>query len=92
MIDYWVVFASYVIGMLPSAYIAGRLLKGVDIRKVGDWNTGAANVYRNVSHASGVIVLAADVGKGALAVLLAQAVASQPIALLCGLAVVAGHN
>ncbi len=37
-------------------------------------------------------VLTADIGKGALAILLAQAFASQPIVLLCGVAVVAGHN
>lgn len=92
MTNYWVVFVSYVIGLLPSAYMAGRLVKGVDIRKVGDRNAGAANVYRNISHVAGMAVLAADIGKGALAVLLARAVASQPIVFLCGLAVVAGHN
>jgi glycerol-3-phosphate acyltransferase PlsY len=92
MTDYWVLFVSYIIGLFPSAYIAGRLVKGVDVRKVGDQNAGAANVYRNISHVAGMAVLAADIGKGALAILLAQAVASQPMVLLCGLAVVAGHN
>lgn len=89
---YWVVLISYIIGLLPSAYIAGRLQKGIDIRKIGDRNAGAANVYRNISHTAGTAVLVADIGKGALAILLAQAVASQPIVLLCGVAVVAGHN
>ena len=92
MTDYWVVFVSYIIGLLPSAYIAGRLVKGVDVRKVGDRNAGAANVYRNISHTAGMAVLAADIGKGAVAVLVAQAVASQSIVFLCGMAVVAGHN
>ena len=92
MINLLVVIVSYIIGLFPSAYIAGRLLKGVDIRKVGDRNAGAANVYRNISHTAGMTVLAIDIGKGAIAVLLAQAVASQPIVLLCGVAVVAGHN
>lgn len=92
MTDCWVVFVSYVIGLLPSAYIAGRFLKGVDIRELGDGNAGAANVYRNISHTAGVAVLAADIGKGALAILLAQVVASQPVVLLSGVAVVAGHN
>jgi glycerol-3-phosphate acyltransferase PlsY len=92
MTDYWVLLVSYIIGLFPSAYIAGRLVKGVDIRKVGDRNAGAANVYRNINHVAGMAVLAGDIGKGALAVLLAQAVASQPIVLLCGVAVVAGHN
>lgn len=87
-----VVILSYAIGLFPSAYIAGRVLKGIDIKKVGDRNAGAANVYRNVSHAAGIAVLATDIGKGAIAVLIAQAIVSQPVVLLCGLAVVAGHN
>lgn len=92
MTDYWVVFVSYAIGLFPSAYFAGRLVKGVDIRTVGDRNAGSANVYRNINHMAGVAVLATDIGKGALVILLAQAVASESIVFLCGLAVVAGHN
>lgn len=86
------VIVSYIIGLFPSAYVAGHLLKGIDIRKVGDRNAGAANVYRSISHVAGMAVLAADIGKGAIAILVAQAVASQPTVFLCGVAVVAGHN
>ena len=86
------VIISYVIGMLPSAYIAGHLLRGIDIRRIGDKNAGAANVYRNISHIAGISVLAADIGKGVAAILIAQSLVSQPIIFLCGLAVVAGHN
>ena len=92
MTDLLIVIASYIVGLFPSAYIAGRLLRSVDIRKVGDRNAGAANVYRNISHRAGMTVLAADIGKGAIAVLVAQAVASHLIVFLCGVAVVAGHN
>jgi glycerol-3-phosphate acyltransferase PlsY len=87
-----VVIASYIIGLFPSAYITGRLLKGVDIRRIGDRNAGAANVYRNISHIAGITVLVTDIGKGAIAILIAQAIVSQPIVFLCGVAVVAGHN
>jgi len=90
--DLLIVIASYIVGLFPSAYIAGRLLRSVDIRKVGDRNAGAANVYRNISHRAGMTVLAADIGKGAIAVLVAQAVALQPTVFFCGVAVVAGHN
>lgn len=92
MTNYWVVLVSYIIGLFPSAYIAGRLLKGVDIRKIGDGNPGAANVYRHISHTAGLSVLAADIVKGAVAVLIAQAVASAPAVFLSGAAVIAGHN
>lgn len=86
------VVVSYFIGTFPSAYFASRFLKGLDIRRLGDRNMGASNVYRHVGHAAGIGVLAVDVGKGAVTIMLAERIASQPIVLLCGLAVVSGHN
>ncbi|MGA2285525.1 MAG: glycerol-3-phosphate acyltransferase [Dehalococcoidia bacterium] len=44
-----VVLASYLIGAIPVAYIAGRL-KGIDIRRYGSANVGASNVYQSVAH------------------------------------------
>jgi acyl phosphate:glycerol-3-phosphate acyltransferase len=43
------VAASYLIGAIPVAYIAGRL-KGIDIRRYGSANVGASNVYQSVAH------------------------------------------
>ncbi len=86
------VLLSYLLGSIPSAYIAGRASKGIDIRNFGDGNVGAANAYREIGHATGVAVLIADVSKGAVAVMVAQAFASQLVVLLAGFAVVAGHN
>jgi glycerol-3-phosphate acyltransferase PlsY len=37
---------GYFLGSTPTAYIAGHILKGVDIRQLGDTNMGAANVFR----------------------------------------------
>ena len=86
------ILSSYLLGSIPSAYIAGRLFKGIDIRNFGDGNVGAANAYRVVKPAAGVAVFVADASKGAVAVLVTQALASQSVALLAGFAVVAGHN
>jgi len=86
------VMLGYLLGSIPAAYIAGRLVKGLDINTVGDRNAGAANVYRNIDHRAGVAVLVADVGKGAIPVLVSQALASQTVVLFCGIAAVAGHN
>ena len=92
MVVAMLVLLSYLLGSIPSAYIAGRVLKGIDIRKVGDGNVGAANAYREIGPTAGVVVLLADVCKGAIAILVAQAFASQLVVLIAGFAVVAGHN
>ncbi len=66
------VVIGYLLGSIPFAYIAARLTKGVDIRKVGGGNVGALNVMREVGTAAGISVYLADVAKGSLAVLVAQ--------------------
>ena len=86
------VLFSYLLGSIPFAYIAGRVFKGIDIRNFGDGNVGAANAYREIGPAAGVAVLIADASKRAVAVMAAQAFASQLVVLLAGFAVVAGHN
>ena len=84
---------SYLLGCFPSAYIAGRLTRGVDIREIGDGNMGTANAFRELGARTGICVFLADVTKGAAAVLLAQwAGLSQVFILLAGVAAVAGHN
>ena len=39
---------SYLVGMIPTAYIIGRLVKGIDIRQYGSGNVGGANVFYSV--------------------------------------------
>jgi len=39
---------GYFLGSIPVAYIAGRLLKGKDIRQIGDGNMGAQNAFRQL--------------------------------------------
>ena len=92
---------SYLLGSIPSAYIIGRLFKGIDIRKTGSGNMGAMNAIYAVGLLPGLIVGAADVGKGALAVYLATflcqlsnpaGLALMIVQLVCGLTAIAGHN
>jgi glycerol-3-phosphate acyltransferase PlsY len=83
---------AYLLGSIPSAYIAGRL-KGVGIQGVGGRNPGALNVWREVGRVAGVVVLLVDVGKGAVAVLIAQWLGlPYALVLLAGLAAVLGHD
>jgi glycerol-3-phosphate acyltransferase PlsY len=63
---------SYLLGSLPSAVIVSRLVKGVDIRELGDGNMGARNTFRNLGFWPGLAGALADGSKGALSVLIAR--------------------
>ncbi len=92
---------AYLLGSLPTGYLAGRLLRGIDIREHGSRSTGATNVLRTLGKGPALAVLLVDVLKGVAAILLArwlypglQAPAAWlPWAVcLCGLAVLLGHS
>ena len=88
-----IVILGYLLGSIPTAYIAGHLLKGRDIRQMGDGNMGAANAFRQLGAKAGIAVFFVDARKGALAILIAQAVSMPQVAILVtGVATVAGHN
>ncbi len=90
---WFVVILSYFVGSIPTAYIAGRLGTGHDIRKMGDLNAGAANAYRELDPTAGIIVGSIDAVKGCVVILIAMAASmSQTVVLFAGLAAVVGHN
>ena len=87
------IVCAYIIGSFPSAYIAGRLRRGIDIREVGSRNMGAMNVLYKVGIAEGILVLAVDIGKGAAAVALARWLGmAEIVQLLGGVAAIVGHS
>ncbi len=95
------VLIAYVAGSFPSAYLAGRALKGIDLRTVGSGNLGATNVYRTLGAGAASVVLLIDALKGALpaallpaaidAAFLGSANATLWWGLACGVAAIAGH-
>jgi acyl phosphate:glycerol-3-phosphate acyltransferase len=88
----WLV-ASYLLGAVPTSYIAGRLLRGIDLREHGSKNLGATNLYRVLGWRVAVPVGLFDMAKGLVPVLLfaPQVSTSQTFALVCGLTAVVGH-
>ena len=88
-----IILLGYFLGSVPTAYIAGHVLRGVDIRQVGDENMGAANAFRQLGAKTGIAVFLVDAGKGVLVILIAQAASLPLVAVLStGVAVVIGHN
>jgi len=88
------IISGYLLGSIPSAYLAARLRKGIDIREVGSKNMGAMNVYYEVGLIEAILVLLTDVGKGIVAILIARYLLDIPLLfqLLTGLAAVIGHS
>lgn len=82
--------AAYLLGSIPFALIAGRL-NGVDLRTVGSGNLGATNVFRTLGRTWGIAVMILDIAKGAAAVLLAEALTSNPWPLAAGALAILGH-
>ena len=85
--------ASYLVGAIPTSYLAGRLFRGIDLREHGSKNLGATNVYRTLGWKYAVPVGLFDIAKGAVPVLaFAPRVSdSQVFALGCGIAAILGH-
>lgn len=59
------VFISFFCGSIPFSVWLGKLFLRVDVRKYGDGNPGAANVFRSGSKVIGLLALILDVAKGA---------------------------
>jgi glycerol-3-phosphate acyltransferase PlsY len=87
------ILIAYLLGSVPSAYIMGRLRKGVDIRNLDSGNMGAANVVRQIGIWEGIVVGFVDVAKGAAAIIIAMILGvSQFWVFGAGFSALMGHN
>ncbi len=89
------ILLSYLIGSIPTAYVYGKLARGIDIRGHGSGNIGATNTFRVLGKGPGIFVLVCDILKGVVAVVGVAFVLKISGVLSCaalGLAAVAGHN
>ena len=84
---------GYLLGSIPSAYIATRVATGKDIRQLGSGNVGGFNVFREAGAKPSLVVIIVDIGKGAAAVAIAYWLLGVPelFVMLAGLAAVIGH-
>ena len=85
---------SYLCGAIPTSFLAGKLVRGIDLREHGSKNLGATNVYRVLGAKVAVPVGLFDVFKGMVPVLwIAPALGSDWSSwpLICGIAAILGH-
>jgi glycerol-3-phosphate acyltransferase PlsY len=83
---------AYSLGSISFSILITRWKAGIDVRSVGSGHAGATNTMRAAGWIAGILVLLLDVGKGFLAVWLAQRWVTSPwgMVVAAGMAVV-GH-
>lgn len=95
MLPMWIepvlaVLTGYLLGSIPFGLLLTRLTGGGDIRSIGSGNIGATNVLRTGNKAIAALTLLLDIGKGAVAVLLANQF-SEAWGILAGMGAFLGH-
>lgn len=95
------IIASYIFGSIPTAYLYGRLFKGIDIRKSGSGNVGATNALRVLGKKAGLVVLLIDISKGIIPVVFISdfiinnnysGLSEDFIRIVLGISCILGHN
>ena len=93
-IAYWLGLGllAYLIGAIPTAYLFARFAMGRDIRSIGDNNSGAANVFREVGPKAGLACGAFDIVKGGVAVIVVRVIVHDTgIEMFAGICAFVGH-
>lgn len=99
----FLILLAYLLGSIPTGYLVGKYLQGIDIREHGSGSTGATNVLRTLGKKAGISVLIIDMLKGMLGIALVKALylnSANPLPsdwqawliLATGLAAVIGHS
>ncbi len=94
------IIISYIIGSIPTAYIFTKIIKGIDIRKVGSGNVGATNAFRVLGRGWGITILIMDILKGLIPVIFIGSFLKERIDfiqdynlfIIMGLCSICGHN
>lgn len=87
------VVISYLVGSFSTSFVAGRMLKGIDIRDHGSGNAGATNTLRILGPKVAILVLLIDLFKGVLSVWIGMYLTHSTVMIaMCGVASILGHN
>ena len=87
------ILGAYLLGSVPTAYLAAKWSRGIDIRRFSDGNVGATNLLRLTSKRIAIPVIIFDLGKGMVMVWTAQLLGldtTQQVTV--GLAAIIGHS
>lgn len=83
---------GYAFGCIPSAYVAGKLTKNIDIRQHGSGNSGATNATRVLGKKIGILVFVGDFLKGVIAIAITWLLFKDISYVFAGVGSILGHN
>jgi glycerol-3-phosphate acyltransferase PlsY len=82
---------GYLFGSIPFGILISRMMGLGNLRDIGSGNIGATNVLRTGSKPAALATLILDGAKGAVAALIARAMAGEDAAQAAGLMALIGH-
>ena len=82
---------GYLAGSIPTGYWLVRLVRGIDIRRIGSRSIGATNVWRVMGWKVGVPTIVIDVLKGLVPTLVASLLVNDVAGVLAGAGAMLGH-
>jgi glycerol-3-phosphate acyltransferase PlsY len=86
-----VAVGAFLAGSIPFGLLISTYVFGVDLRKHGSGNIGAANAMRTIGRSGAIATLVLDALKGFVPALLALHYFGLPVAMLAGAAATLGH-
>jgi glycerol-3-phosphate acyltransferase PlsY len=93
LIRYAWILLGYLAGSISFSYLAGKLIRHIDLRQYGSHTLGGSNVYQHVWKSGIVVVGLLDVAKAALPTWLGLKLGfGLSVALASGIAAILGHN
>lgn len=91
MLELAALIIGYLCGSIPFGLILAKASGLGDVRKIGSGNIGATNVLRTGNKKIAALTLLCDGMKGAIPVLLLGYFGNEQVAIIAGLAALAGH-
>ncbi len=91
MLELAALIVGYLCGSIPFGLVLAKAAGLGDVRKIGSGNIGATNVLRTGSKKIAALTLLCDGMKGAIPVLLLGYFGNEQVAIIAGLAALAGH-
>lgn len=93
LLSFLLILGGYLLGSIPTSYLAGKWIKGIDLRKYGSGTVSGSMVWEHVARWALFPVGIFDVLKAAFPTWLSLQIGlGDKVAMLAGISALVGHN